>query len=326
MTPLASRFKWPFIILCVSTAYGILGYTLIEKWDLLDSTYMTIITLATVGFGEVHPLTDAGRVFTISLIMLGLTSLVATVQALAEVMATGQLFDALRTRRMHGKIEKLEDHYVICAFGRVGQTAADEFREQGAEFMAIEIDEALIPLMEEQAVPYIIGNPSKDSVLIDAGIERAKGLVCAVDSDATNVYITLTARALNPKLSIVARASNPESVDKLYRAGADRVVSPYALSGQKMAYWALRPSVVDFVDMVTIAPHLRLEEVEIGENSHLCGRTIDQACSTHPGVFILALKKQGQELQPSPRQDTTLNSGDLLIALGPNASLQDMNA
>lgn len=326
MTALIAKFKWPFIILMMSTAYGILGYRFIEDWDLLDSIYMTIITLATVGFGEVHPLTDAGRVFTISLILLGLASLVATVQVLAEVMASGQLFEVLRTRRMHNRIGKLKDHYVICAFGRVGQTAADEFRERGVDFLAIEIDESLIPLMEEQKVPYIIGDPIKDAVLCEARIDRAKGLVCAVDSDATNVYITLTARALNPKLSIVARSSNPESVDKLYRAGADRVVSPYSLSGQKMAYWALRPSVVEFVDMVTIAPHLRLEEIQIKTGSHLQGRTIGQACATHPGISILAIKKLGQELEPSPRQDTTLTQGDLLIALGPNASLQDMTA
>lgn len=320
----ASRFRLPLAILAFALVYGIAGYRVLEGWGFLDSVYMTVTTLTTVGFGEVRPLSPEGRVFTISLIVFGLVGLASTVGSFADVLVSGELGESLRRRRMRRRIEDLRDHYVICAFGRVGQTAADEFREQGVPFIAIDSQQTLASTMEEEGIPYLIGDPADDDVLKEAGIERAQGLVCAVDSDAVNVFITLTARALNPGLSIVARASDPDSVDKLMRAGADRVVSPYSLSGRRMAFLALRPSVIDFVDMVTVAPDLRLEEILVVEGSHLEGRTIAQACAGHPGVSILAVKKPGEDLVPTPVQDTSLGRGDLVVALGPVASLSDM--
>lgn len=221
-------------------------------------------------------------------------------------------------------IDQLKDHYIICAYGRVGRTAAQEFREQNAPCMTIEIREDLVPPMEEHGIPYLLGDPTEESVLMQAGIDRALGLVCAVDSDAVNVYITLTARAINPRLSIVARASNPESVDKLLRAGADRVVSPYSLSGKRMAFLALRPSVVDFVDMVTVAPDLRIEEIIVGPGSSLDGQTVARATSSQRGVTILAVKKGQGDLIASPPQDTVLEAADLVIALGPVTALNGM--
>lgn len=320
----ASRFRIPVAILVLALVYGVAGFVILEGWDLLDSVYMTVTTLTTVGFGEVRPLSPQGRIFTISLIVFGLVGLASTVGAFADVLVSGELGESLRRRRMRRIVEDLKDHYVICAYGRVGQTAADEFREQGVPFIAIESQQSLAPLMEDEGIPYLIGDPADDDVLKQAGIERARGLVCAVDSDAVNVFITLTARALNPDLSIVARASDPDSVEKLTRAGADRVVSPYSLSGRRMAFLALRPSVIDFVDMVTVAPDLRLEEILVGHDSHLEGRTVAQACAGHPGVSILAVKKPGEELVPTPGQDTLLGRGDLVVALGPVASLGDM--
>lgn len=286
---------------------------------------MTVITLTTVGFGEVRPLSDAGRLFTISLILFGIVTVAATVAALAEVLVSGELGASVQRRRRNRMINQLKDHYIICAFGRVGRTAAEEFREQRVPFMAIELREELGPMMEEQGVQYLIGDPTEESVLRQAGIDRAKGLVCAVDSDASNVYITLTARAINPGLSIVARASNPESVDKLYRAGANRVVSPYSLSGKRMAFLALRPSVVDFVDMVTVAPDMRLEELIVAGGSELDGKTVGHA-SKLSGVTILAVKKEQAELVASPPLDTRLAAGDLVIALGDLGALNVMAA
>lgn len=176
---------------------------------------------------------------------------------------------------------------------------------------------SLVPLMEEHDVPYISADPTQEAVLIQAGIEHAKGLVCAVDSDAINVYITLTARTLNPKLSIVSRSSAPESVDQLQRAGADRVVSPYTLSGRRMAALALQPAVVEFIDMVAVAPDLRLEEIVVGAGSPLDGRTVGEATGERRELMILAVKKSGAELIPSPDRDLRLSAGDLVVALGP---------
>lgn len=218
---------------------------------------------------------------------------------------------------MQRRIDALKNHYVICAYGRVGRAAASEFRQQGTPFVVVEPQVSLVPLMEEHDVPYISADPTQEAVLIQAGVEHAKGLVCAVDSDAINVYITLTARTLNPKLSIVSRSSAPESVDQLQRAGADRVVSPYTLSGRRMAALALQPAVVEFIDMVAVAPDLRLEEIVVGAGSPLDGRTVGEATGERRELMILAVKKSGAELIPSPDRDLRLSAGDLVVALGP---------
>jgi len=225
---------------------------------------------------------------------------------------------------MRRRIQDLSDHYVICAYGRVGRAAAEELQQQGIPFLVIEPLPELRDVMERHDLIYISADPTEEVILREAGIERARGLVCAVDSDAVNVYITLSARALNPKLSIVSRASAPQSVDKLMRAGADRVVSPYVLSGKRMAALALQPAVVEFFDMVTVAPDLRLEEIVIRPHSPLVGKTVGEAYERFEQVTILALKKLGADLVASPANDVTLSAGDLVVALGPLKVLSDM--
>lgn len=319
-----SRLRLPFVILAAAIAYGVAGYMWIEGFPAFDALYMTVITLTTVGFTEVHPLSNAGRAFTMTVLFFGLGALVTAVSVVAELLVSGELGYSLRRRRMESQIDRLKDHYIICAYGRVGRAVAEEFREMGIPFLAIDVKEDLIALLQEHEVPFIIGDPAEEAILSRAGIERAKGLVCAVDSDAVNVFITLTARRLNPELTIVARAGSPETEDKLMAAGAHRVISPYVLSGKRMAFQVLRPSVVEFVDLVTLAPDLRLEEIRIGEDSHLVGRTVGQAEVTHPGINILALRNTEGTLEASPRKDAELHAGDLVIALGPTASLNDM--
>ena len=304
--------------------YGVVGYVVIEGFNFLDALYMTVTTLATVGFGEVHPLSPAGRVFTISLIVFGIVGFFDLVGRVTTLLASGELVASAKRRNMRRRIEALRDHYVVCAYGRVGRAAVQELMSQGAPVIALDVKQELEPALEEAGIPYLIGDPSEEAVLKEAGIERARGLVCAVDSDAVNVYITLTARALNPGVFIVARASSPESVDRLRRAGADRIVSPYVVSGVRMASLALRPAVVEFVDMVTVAPDLRVEEIVIRPGSRLAARTVSEACSPHANVTILALKKPGGGLEISPRYDVVLSEGDLLIALGPIADLSRM--
>lgn len=226
---------------------------------------------------------------------------------------------------MERRIASLTDHYIICAYGRVGRAAADEFEEQGEPYVIVEAQETLERLMAERGAPYIVGDPSGEAILDQAGIHRAKGLVSAVDSDAINVYITLTARTMNPKLLIVARASSPESVDQLYRAGADRVVSPYVLSGKRMASLALHPSVVEFIEMVTVAPDMRLEEIVVRSGSPLVGKTVGTASNDRGDVTILAVKKSGAGLVPSPDAGLVLGVGDLVVALGPSKVLGELS-
>ncbi len=321
-----ASFRLPVILLVGAIAYGTLGYWLLEGWGFLDAIYMTITVLTTVGFREVRPLDTDGRIFTISLMLLGVLVFFAVIAVLAQLITFGGLGEPLRRRRMRRRLDELSDHYVICAYGRVGRSATEEFWQHGVPVCVVEPLAELVPLMEERGIPYLNADPTEEDVLREAGIDRARGLVCAVDSDAINVYITLTARALNPKLSIVARASAPESVDKLLRAGADRVISPYEMSGRRMAYLALQPSVVEFFDMVTVAPDLRLEEIVIRPNSPLDGKTIGEAYAAYADVTILAVKKMGADLIPSPGHDTPLSAGDLVVAMGPAKVLGEMSA
>lgn len=321
---IATRFRLPAVLTAVALVYGTTGYMLIEGYSPLDAIYMTVITLTTVGFGEVQPLGAAGRAFTITLMLAGVIVLFAGIGIVAQMLASDELGDPLRRRRIRKRIEDLSDHYVICAYGRVGRAAAEEFEQHGISYCVVEQLGELVPLMDAQGVLYLNADPTEEQVLRAAGIDRARGLVTAVDNDAVNVYITLTARALNPKLSIVARASAPASVDKLLRAGADRVISPYEMSGRRMAYLALQPSVVEFFDMVTVAPDLRLEEIVVRPNSPLDRMTVGEAYSSHGEVTILAVKKMGADLIPTPDQSTVLSAGDLVVALGPVRALGEM--
>lgn len=318
------RFKLPLSLLAAALAGGTTGYHVIERWGFLDSIYMTVTTLTTVGFREVHPLSTSGRIFTVALVMFGVFTFFTSVGIIANIILTGELSEPLRRRRMQKRFDSLRDHYVICAFGRVGRAAAEELRQQGVPYVILEPQESLQRLIEADGAPYLLADPTEEMVLLSAGIERAKGLVCAVDSDAINVYITLTARSLNPKLTIVARASNPESVDQLHRAGADRVVSPYSLSGQRMASLALHPSLVEFFDMVTVAPDLRLEEIVVRPGSPLDGKTVGQARGEDDQTKILAVKKLGADLIASPDDGVGLGAGDLVVALGPVKTLSEL--
>lgn len=318
------RFRIPILLLGLAIGGGTAGYHLIEGWGFLDALYMTVTTLTTVGFREVQPLSTAGRLFTIGLVLFGVVTLFTSIAIVAQIAMSGELGEPLRRRRMQKRIDDLRDHYVLCAYGRVGRAAAEEFRLLGESYVIIEQQQALERLLTNDGAPYLVADPTEEAVLQQAGIERARGLVCAVDSDAINVYITLTARSLNPKLSIVARASNPESVDQLQRAGADRVISPYVISGKRMASLALQPSVVEFFDMVTVAPDLRLEEIVIRPNAPLDGATVAEATNSKNKTTILAVKKTGADLIPTPGPDLQLGAGDLVVALGPVKVLAEL--
>ena len=317
----ASPVRLPVLLLVFSLVYGTVGYVVIEGFGVLDALYMTVTTLTTVGFGEIRPLDAGGRIFTLSLIAVGFTAAFTLLAVLTSLVVSGQLGRSLTRRGMRQRIGALRDHYVVCAFGRVGQAAVQELVAQGADVVVVELDPAREPEMVEAGVLYILDDPTREEVLEQAGIERAKGLLCAVDSDAANVYITLLARARNPDLFIIGRASRRESVEALQRAGADRVVSPYRLSGTRMATLAFRPAMLEFVDMVSVAPDLRIEEILVGERSPIAGTTVRDAAAPYDGVMILAVRSPDGSLLVPPRADTVLSAGDLLILVGPMAAL-----
>jgi voltage-gated potassium channel len=318
---LLSRFRLPLALLAAVLAYGVGGYVLLEGWSLLDAVYMTVTTLTTVGFREVRRLDGSGQVFTVSLILLGVITVFSAVGVLTQALVDGELAVLARRRRMDRRIQRLRDHYVVCAFGRVGRTVVEQLRQEGHEVLVIEGDPGKAADLEEAGVPYLIADATQEAVLDQAGIGRASGLVCAVDSDAVNVYITLTARSMRPELTIVARAADRGTVDKLERAGADRVVSPYTFSGRHMAQLAMRPAIVDFIDMVDIAPDLLLEEIQVRRGAPLHGTTIGQAAAAQPDVTFLALRKRGAETITQPDHGVTLEEGDLVVVLGPRRAL-----
>lgn len=320
------RFKWPFGMLVFALTYGILGYVLAFGFKVIDAIYMTVITLTTVGYREVEPIETTGaKLFTISVLVIGIAALFAAIGVLANMIGSGELSEITRRRKVRREVSSLVDHYIVCAYGRVGRAVVAELRRQGAPFVVVDTDLGLEKRLQDDDVPHLLADPSEEKVLEDLGIHKARALVCAVDSDEVNVYITLTARALNPGLTIVARASRKHTRKALEKAGADHVISPYELSGRRMASLSLRPAVLDFIEMVTVGPGLRLDEILVRRDSPLIGVTIGEAATRYDGVTVLAHKRASDsKLATSPDEATSIAVGDLLVAFGPLDVLERM--
>ncbi len=318
---LLTRFRVPLLLVAAAVGYGIAGFLLIERVSVLGAVYQTVLVLSTIGTGSPEPRGDGAKIFTITLILVGVAALFTAIGVGTEVLASGELARWVRRRRMTGRLGRLSGHFIVCAYGRVGRAVVEELRGPGCEVVVIESRADLEPLLAEQDLVHLLGDPSDEQVLRTAGVERARGLVCAVDSDAANVYITLTARALSPSLRIIARASGPGSAENLVRAGADEVISPYRLSGRRMALLAMRPSVVEMLDLLGFGPDFRLEEVLVRPGSRLDGLTIAEALARYSGVSILAVKQPGAELSPAPDHAMRLGPGDLIVSVGPSPVL-----
>lgn len=320
------RFRLPLAMLAFAVLYGVLGYVWIFGWKVIDALYMTIITLTTVGYREVEPVDTTGaKLFTISLLVIGISAVFAGIGVLANMIGSGELSEIARRRRARREVKGMVDHYIVCAYGRVGRAVVNELRRQGVPFVVVDTNPALEERFQADGVPHVIADPSEEQILRDLGVERAQALVCAVDSDEVNVYITLTARALNPKLTIVARASRRQTRQALEKAGADHVISPYELSGRRMASLSLRPSLLDFIEMVTVGPGLRLDEIVIRDGSPLIGEIVGDIKRKYQGVTVLALKRASEDaLAAPPDEDTVLASGDLVVAFGPRVGLEAM--
>lgn len=319
-----NRFGLPLLMLGVAFFWGLIGYVLFFGWSWINSFYMVMITLATVGYREVEPVEAAWeKLFTISVLVIGIAAMFAAIGVFANMIGSGELSDITRRRKVRREVKGLNDHYIVCAYGRVGRSVVRELRRHHQPFVVVDTDPGLEQRFQDDGVPHLIADPSEEDVLRGLGVEKAQGLICAVDSDETNVYITLTARALNPDLTIVARASRKHTRAALEKAGADHVISPYELSGRRMASLSLRPSLLDFIEMVTVGPGLRLDEIVIREGSPLIGVTVDQTTTAHPGVTVLALKRETDEdLVAPPPGDTVLGVGDLVVAFGPRRELE----
>ena len=292
---------------------GVIGY-LLFGYGLADAIATTLLTLTTVGAATARDLPPGPLLFTAGLAVVGVSLFAAIVGVAGTAIVEGRLGVLSRSRRMDRRISHLQDHFIVCAYGRVGSAAAHELATEGIPCVVIDIKRELEADMQRDGLPYMIANPSSEQVLREAGIERARGLICAVDSDAENVYITLVARSLRADLLIVARAAQEQSADRLYRAGATRVVSPYVSSGRRMAQLAVRPNVVEFFDIGrTGQEDIRLEELAIPDDSPMAGRTVQEVVG---GAIALLVRRASGEVFANPRGRMRLQSGDVLILYG----------
>jgi voltage-gated potassium channel len=240
-----SRFRLPAILLAFFIAFGTAGYFLIERWSPLDSFYMTIITMSTVGFSEVHPLDTPGRLFTSILIVGGVGTMLYGFGVFAETLSEGHFLEFRRIRRLERQVKALRNHFIVCGYGRIGSQVVSEFETSGHEYVVIDSNREAIERLRQEDRLHIEADAASEEVLKEAGIEHARALISAVDSDERSVYITLIARAMNPKLWIVARASRAASIRRLELAGANQAVSPYLMAGHRMAEMALDPTLED---------------------------------------------------------------------------------
>jgi len=325
MSPLR-RFLQIIFALIIVIAVGVIGYRLIEGWSLLDCLFMTVTTISTVGYREIHPLSAGGMVFTIMLIIGGVGVLFYAVTTFVQYIVEGNLETILGRRRMKEKIAKLKDHIIVCGFGRVGKEVARVFQEEGIDFVVVDNSKDSIAEAAANGYLYVEGNASSDEVLKEAGILRARGLVAAAGSDADNVFVTLSARGLRPDIFITARANAQESEFKLRRAGANRTIYPHVLGGRRLAMLALRPLVVDFVDtaLESRGKELVLENIGVGPGSPVVGKTCKEGQRCGNGAVILAVRKKDGTLFTSLSDEMLLELGDQLIVIGNREQLRDL--
>jgi voltage-gated potassium channel len=308
----------------VTLAGGSIGFRLILHVSWAESVYRAVVTTALVGV-DVSPPSDAARLLTIALIIAGLTIIAYAGAVIVEAVFGGAVSAALAERRRERTIEQLRDHFIICGYGRVGRRVAEEFRAAGVPFVVLDVSEAAVEAARQAGVLLIEGDATKDETLRRAGLERARGLVAASDSDTDNLSVVLSARSERPSLTIVARASDEDARRKLLLAGADRVVLPYTTAGQVMANLVLKPQVTAFLDVVTTAtgPDLQLAEIEVRETCPAAGKTIRELRIRHEtGAIVVALRKPDGSFDTTPEPDTPVEVGDVLIGVGSPREIQ----
>jgi voltage-gated potassium channel len=309
------------VLFALSTA----GFHFIEGWPWFDSFYMVLITVSTIGYSEVHPLTDSGRIFNVFVIIVGVGLVFLLIGAVAQALLEFELGRFFGRRRMERDIERLSGHYIICGAGRVGRSAARELARKPVPFVVIESNPAKLDRLPPDwlAIP---GDATQENILRQAQIARARGLVAATTTDATNIYIVLTARSLHPDIKIIARASEEDAEKHLKTAGADSVISPYHFAGHRIAQSFLRPHVLDFIDSATLQLGVDLEiaEVQVQPGSRFVGQTFRTSKMRHDtGIIVLAIKRTGS-MHFNPAPDDRIEAGDYLIAMGEASGLRKL--
>jgi len=305
------------------TAFGTIGYMWVEELSFLDALYMTVITVATVGYGEVRPLHPEGRIFTMVLIVSAASTAAYMFTQIAQALVESSLREVLSRRAMDKQISALANHVIVCGFGRLGHVVAEEVARNGVPLLIIENDPAREPELRESSYPYLIGSAVADDVLLRAGIQRARAIVVGTGSDSDNVFITLSARELNPSLRIHARGESDTALRRLEQAGAHQAVSAYHMGGRRLANAILRPAVVDFLEIAhpRYGEEVDLEEVRIAPGCVLAGQSVRQLEQRAPRFRVVGLKRGEARIELVPDESTQVFSGDLLVAIGDRESL-----
>ena len=301
------------------TILGTAGYIAIEGWSLVDSFYMTIITLTTVGYSEVGELSTMGRMFTVTLLLVGAGMVFYGAATIAEMRFEERIRQIFGRRKLVKELDKLENHHIICGYGRIGSTVAGEYARESLPHVIIESDESTTAHLDQEGKLVILGDATRDETLIEANVGKARSLVCALPTDAENVFVTLTARALNPNLFILCRAALESSIGKMEAAGANRVVSPYIMGGMRIAQSVLRPKLAGFIDEVIghATTDLDFDEVTVPEGSNLVGMALRESkISQETGVYLLSIRHSSGEMRFNPGPDFQIQAGDHLYALG----------
>lgn len=307
--------------------FGAGGYMLIEGSSFLDGLYMTIITITTVGYGEVVALSKVGKIFTMVLIFTGVSFVLYVFGKMTEAVVEGGLRKAFGRINMDQKLSKLENHYIVCGYGRIGNVICQSLKDNKRDFVIIESDPAETKNIASKGFLFVEGEAADDEVLIKAGIKRAKGLIAVVSSDAENVYITLSAKELNSKVFVMGRTSGKKGAEtKLLRAGADKVISPYYIGARQMANMLLRPTVIDFLDLTFHAGEmgLRLEELVVPENASFANMSLmDSGIRKNYEIIVVAIKRRGEaQMIFNPSHQTIIKPGDIIIILGEHQDIR----
>lgn len=320
-----NRLLKPGIVLFFIIVAGMVGYTQLEGWSVLEAAYMLVITLFTVGFGEVHELSSAGKILTMGLIVSGVGAAIYAVGQLGEMIIEGQIFGYRRRKNMEKKLKDMKNHYIICGFGRVGHKVLEELQAEGIGVVVIDPKPITADELEPKGISYLVGDSSMNAILKRAGVENAMGLIACADSDMENVFVTLSARAYNPSIYIVARASGHDAEGKLKMAGANRVISPYFISGRRMAALAIKPVASDFLDMVMHGEHLEfsLRELKIPDRSSLLNKSLAEAeIRQKSGATVLAIRKPDGGFNLQPLAVSKIEHGDVLVIIGTQEQLE----
>ena len=330
MIQFLKRLLFIAALLIAALLIGTVGFVLIEGWSFFDSFYMTLITLTTVGYGEIHPLSTRGRVFASLLMLIGVTSVFVSIGILAETLFRLEMNDYFGRRRRDRMLRDIREHYIVCGAGRVGRSVIQELLRSGSTVVLIDNTVERARWATDKGVITLVGDATKDEVLRQAHIETAKGLVAAISSDAENVYVALSANVLNPQLVIAARASDEQAEEKLRRAGATTVFTPYTFIGHRLAQSMLRPHVTTFLDIASAFRQssdldLEIEQLQVGASSPLVSSTLEQLrLSSKYGVIVLAVQRKNSVMQFNPAADLRIEMGDVLIAMGERTKLKKL--